>query len=145
MVFATVAFGRNSTWKNEDTIWGDTISKSPLLFRAHNNRGMFYAMQGSLSKAAADFKRAIELNPYDVPTMGNLANAYLMLGRIDDGIDIYRKIFELTPEAHDLRINLAVAYQARGMYREARAELDEYLKWYPGDMRAVQMSRSLPY
>ena len=140
-----MAFGRNSLWENEEVIWGDVIKKSPTLFRAYNNRGLFYAMQGSLREAVRDFEMAIELKPYYGPTMGNLANTYLLLGRIDEGIDIYRRIFTITPDAHDLRINLAVAYQAKGMYREARAELDEYLKWYPGDMRARQMSRSLPY
>ena len=74
-VLGVVSFQRNKVWRNEFTLWDDTVRESPNKARPYNNRGGAYSNQGNLTGALSDYNRAIEINPdYD---RNKLANIYI--------------------------------------------------------------------
>ena len=46
--FSTLTFQRNKIWKDEFTLWDDTVRKSPYKARPYNSRGNIYLKQGKL-------------------------------------------------------------------------------------------------
>ncbi len=69
----------------------------------------FYeAMQ--FEEAAAEYEKALDLEPENVDVMSNLGVTYYRLGKLDEAIEVYDKAVAIAPEDADIRSNLAAAY-----------------------------------
>ena len=60
MVFTVM---RNHTYRSEVSLWEDTVEKSPMNARAHNNLGFAYADTGRFREALAEYRAALCLRP----------------------------------------------------------------------------------
>jgi hypothetical protein len=67
---ATIA--RNRIFASEVLLWQDTVKKSPVKARVHNNLGYAYYLSGNYEKAREAYIRALKLNPRSVVTRNNL-------------------------------------------------------------------------
>ena len=79
-------------------------------------------------------EKAIRLNPFDPNVTAfyfTLAIAHLLLGHVDQSIDLFRKAIAANPSAWYCHFNLAGALGLRGDLDEARAELAESLRLNP--------------
>ena len=70
-------YQRNLIYRDEISLWSDTVQKSPGKARPHNNLGHAYAMQGDWSRATEEFRLAVKLNPDYTLAQKNLRDAYL--------------------------------------------------------------------
>jgi len=61
--YSVMTYQRNKVWKDELTLWDDTVQKSPHKARPYHNRGTAYERQGNLTQAIFDFSKVIEINP----------------------------------------------------------------------------------
>jgi tetratricopeptide (TPR) repeat protein len=68
---------RNLLYRDEVSLWADTVRKSPHKARPHNNLGHAYAMQGDWDRAIEEFRTAARLDPEYVIAQKNLRDAYL--------------------------------------------------------------------
>ena len=68
---------RNTLYKDQVSLWSDTVEKSPHKARPHNNLGHAYALQGAWDRAIDEFRIAVQLDPDYVLAQNNLRNAYL--------------------------------------------------------------------
>ncbi|MBV8530482.1 MAG: tetratricopeptide repeat protein [Candidatus Eremiobacteraeota bacterium] len=79
-------------------------------------------------------EKAIRLNPFD-PNVAvfyaTLATSHLLLGHVDQSIDLFRKAIAANPSCY-CHLDLAGALGLRGDLEKARAELAESLRLYPG-------------
>ena len=67
---------RNEVWKNEITLWKDTLDKAPNLIRAYNNLGEAYDKEKKFDLAIAEFEKALKLSPTYFFALNNLGNIY---------------------------------------------------------------------
>ena len=70
-------FQRNLLYRDEVSLWSDTVRKSPQKGRAHNNLGHAYAMQDDWDHAIEEYRTAVRLDPDYVLAQQNLRDAYL--------------------------------------------------------------------
>jgi tetratricopeptide (TPR) repeat protein len=82
VLVACIALGfstyqRNLIYRDEISLWSDTVKKSPGKARPHNNLGHAYAMQGDWSRATEEFRLAVKLDPDYALAQKNLREAYL--------------------------------------------------------------------
>jgi Flp pilus assembly protein TadD len=77
------------------------------------------AGMGRYDEAITEARRAVELEPWNASTRGNLAAAYCGCGRLDEGIREYRAAVEIDPGNRRLRSALERASIFRGSRREA--------------------------
>ena len=98
---------------------------------AHFTLGTVYEQRGRLEEAAAQFRRAVDVDP-------DFANAYNSLGRVYLGqnkpalaVTSFEAASRLTPTVAVIQRNLGIAYFRAGKRSEARAALERALKLQP--------------
>ena len=94
---------------------------------AHISYAMhLYGMQ-RFEEAAAEARRAQQLDPA-APFINTWAGAaYLLAGRHEEGMASLQKALDLDPSYYDARIVLARTYVSNGKYQQAIAELEKAL------------------
>ena len=88
---------------------------------------------GRFDEAIAEIKRALELEPQNIPMMGNLAAAYFFAGQNDKAMEEARIIYDLEPGYVLWRLYLSQAYIEKGMYAEAVEISEQWLQSAPDE------------
>jgi tetratricopeptide (TPR) repeat protein len=117
-------FMRNFAWKTEETLWLDTITKSPNLPRPHHNLGKYYSTLGQREKEIAEYELALKLErgPHGETrhvTHYNLGLAYNSLNKEEEAIRHFKKAIEMEPGYSDAHNNLAAVLIKKRKYDEA--------------------------
>ncbi len=117
-------FMRNFTWKTEETLWLDTIEKSPNLPRPHHNLGKYYGTLGHREKEIAEYELALKLGPGPhgerrYITHYNLGLAYYAQSEKDKALEHLKKAIELEGRFSDAYNNIAVIMIEKRRYDEA--------------------------
>lgn len=110
---------RNQDWKNEDTLWTATVAISKSSPNAHNNMGDVYTRHGQLELAAAEFAKAIELQPSYAEAYHNLGNALFQMGQKEKAVEVYLKAIEIKPQLWQAHQNVATIFYDLGKKQEA--------------------------
>lgn len=76
-VFCLFTYQRNLLYRDQLSLWSDTVRKSPDKARPHNNLGHSYALQDDWDRAIEEFRIAAQLNPDYTLAQKNLRDAYL--------------------------------------------------------------------
>ena len=128
---------RNPVWKNESTLWQDSVAKSPLMPRSHLYLGNTYKdaalnaddSQAALEhwrQAAASYEQVMELksdNELALRALNNLGGVYWHLGNLDvepftdlsEAEDAYRRAVKLNPNYADAWVNVASMVRTRAL------------------------------
>jgi TolB-like protein/class 3 adenylate cyclase/Tfp pilus assembly protein PilF len=126
---AAVALDRNNAWA--------------LLFVGGMRRWL-----GRPQEGIPYIENAIRLNPHD-PDIGTfyyaLAHCHLLLGHVDQAINLFRKSIAANPQQWYVHLNLAAALGLRGDLDEARAELAESLRLKPDMNSLAAESAAYPF
>ncbi len=139
IVLLTRTILRNIDWRNEDNLWFATAKTSPSSPNTHNNLGDVYSRRGDLESAAAEFKKAIQINPEYADAYHNLANTYAAMGKFDEAITNYQKAVYFKPGLWQSYHDLAVIYFKQGKYGLAKENLRRALSINPQDTNLRSM------
>ncbi len=113
-VFGVATVGRNSVWKDEFSLWTDTVRKSPESAVAREYLGYALYERGQVEEAIECYLMALQLKPDYEDAHINLGIAYAARGRIDEAIDHYMKALRIQPNSVEGHNNLGLAYAAKG-------------------------------
>ncbi len=78
--------------------------------------------EGEQEAAIAEYQRAIAADPTFTEAMHGLARAYQDMNRLDEAIEISRRIAQQDPDDVLAHTSLSILYQKKGMIPEAEAE-----------------------
>jgi len=81
--------------------------------------------EGKLEEAAAEYAKAIEVDPTFLDAMHGLTRAYQDLNQLDEAIAVAQRIAEVDPEDVLAHTSLSMLYQRKGMIPEAEAEANK--------------------
>jgi len=87
----------------------------------HERAGRDYEAGGQLEQAAAEYERALELNPREEQYYFEAAHAYLLLQRFDPAVRILERGSKTFPKSAQLELALGVAYYGQRRFGEATA------------------------
>jgi len=99
-------------------------------------RGMELHQAGDLLGAVQNYEIALEAQPDRTDIRSNLGAAYVGLGRIEEGIEQYRKALE-TKDVPSIRQNLGLALYKSGRTGDAAAEFERVLAADPQNKPAA--------
>ncbi len=130
--YCIVTVDRNTIWKDNFSLWSDTVKKSPDIAMAHNNLGNAYASKGMPDMAITEYQTALRLAPDHADFYSNLGNAYASKGMPDTAITEYQTALRLNPDYADAHYNLGNAYASKGLQDMAITEYQTALRLKPG-------------
>jgi tetratricopeptide (TPR) repeat protein len=102
-------------------------------FEAHLNLGAVLYDKGQLDDAAAEFRKAIELDPKDAKAHVGLGLTLDKQGRLDEAVAEYRRAIERDPKLAMAHIDLGSALNEQGKRDEAAAEFRKAIALDPKD------------
>ncbi|MBI5756051.1 MAG: tetratricopeptide repeat protein [Nitrospirae bacterium] len=117
LILAAYAAGtirRNTTWKDDITLWSDAVRKEPLSARAHANLGVSYAQKKEIGSAIVEYQKAIELAPNIKYPHYALGSIYSKLNLFELAIYEYKKTIEIDQGYYRAWNNLGMTYWEMG-------------------------------
>ncbi len=122
---------RNNVWKDNFSLWSDTVRKAPDSAEAHNDLGSAYASRGQLDMAMEEYRTALRLNPGLAAAHNNIGNKYAAKGQLDAAIGEFQIVLRLKPDNAEAHNNLGTAYASQGKTDMAVAEFRTALRLKP--------------
>lgn len=83
------------------------------------NQGMDLFAEGRLDEAAAAYQRALEEDPNYPDALHALAMTYAHQEKLDEAIEVGKKLVEIAPQDELAYTSLSIFYQQKGMIAEA--------------------------
>jgi len=124
-VFSTVK--RNNEWRDNLTLWSQTVFTNPDNSRAHDNLGFTYERSGDTEKALVEFEKSVKLQPDNFGALANLGVAYAKLGFYNESISILEKSIEIRIY-HKTFDKLGLVYVELGMEEKAIDSFKEAIR-----------------
>ncbi len=132
VLYSVGSFKRSVVWKDDLTLWQDTVVKSPSSKYAHYNLALAYREKGDNKSAVSQFLEAIRLDPAYEDAHYNLAWVYDYSGDYYSAIAHYRDTIRLNPASADAYFNIGLIYSKEGLLSEAAGEFRNALRIRPG-------------
>jgi tetratricopeptide (TPR) repeat protein len=85
----------------------------------------------TFDEASTAYRRALEIDPYLVPALINLANIHYSRDEIAEAQALYERAIAIDPEVFEAHFNLGNIFHDLGRYREAQACYRDALKLNP--------------
>jgi protein O-mannosyl-transferase len=136
-VFGTLTFRHSRSFHDPETLWRDTLERSPGCFMCHTNYGNWLMENGREAEAVLHFEKSLTLKPDNVPTLLNLARIEESHGRFDAAAVRLRAALRIDPADTTVLINLGTVSTKGGGLDEAVTSYEEALRLgSPGDYLA---------
>ncbi len=97
----------------------------------HFNLGLLYHKNHKLLEAIEEYKKAMQIDPFNVGAHNNLGMVYKDLGRYEEAISQYQKVFSIDPKYDKARHNLGVTLYLQGELEKAAMELNLAIELNP--------------
>ena len=127
---------RNNVWRTRESLWEDTVAKSPGKYRTWGNLGAAYSDAGKNEKAVHCFREALKVEPRFQNGLLNLSNSLLRLNRPKEALDTTMKLINLDQTATSkppVAFTLGLSLAGVGRYDEAVSVFRDILRAMPND------------
>ncbi len=108
--YSFLTIERNFVWKDDYTLWSDTVKKQPLSGLAHVNLGVTYEKKGLPGKAIEEYRIAVKLHPEDIETRYALGVLYLYFDLTNEALAQFYKILAIDPANEKARERIRWIY-----------------------------------
>ncbi|HEY5656986.1 MAG TPA: tetratricopeptide repeat protein [Myxococcota bacterium] len=131
--YAAGTLGRNPIWRDDLSLWTDTVAKSPGSIMPRSELGVAYATRGETAKAIEQYQIVLRMSPAHADAHSNLGLVYDELGRLDEAIQQHQQALRLKPDS-------AAAHNNLGLVLSKQGRLDEAIEHYRESLRLEPLS-----
>lgn len=127
---------RNNVWRTRESLWEDTVAKSPGKYRTWGNLGAAYSDAGKNEKAVHCFREALKVEPRFQNGLLNLSNSLLRLNRPKEALESTMQLINIDKTATTkppVAFTLGLSLAGVGRYDEAVAVFRDILRAIPND------------
>jgi len=126
---------RAAVFRNDETLWNDTLAKNPEAAIAHNNLGLVLRDRGEWQAACAHFRAATRLNATLWQAPINLGKTLLNASRPAEALPVFEDAHRRRPDAMEPRLGLGMTLTQLGRFDEAIVEFQHALAEHPDDSK----------
>jgi protein O-mannosyl-transferase len=135
-VLASFTWQQSKVYKDQETLWRETLTINPDAWIAHNNLGEILTEQSKLTEAVEHCKAALALKA-DLPeALGNLGNTLYHRKKFDEALTCFDRLLARQPDNVTALKNRGATLEALHRYEEAAASSKKALAIAPGDANA---------
>lgn len=131
VTFGFIAANRNLVWRNELTLWKDTVSCCPKSPRANTNLGRAYFLKGMFAEAKPYLENAVQIDPDNYEAQNALGSVYRQLDMPYPAINAFNQAIRIKPEAKYTYYNLGLVYRDVGNREKAESYFQKTLALDP--------------
>ncbi|MBM4048584.1 MAG: tetratricopeptide repeat protein, partial [Planctomycetes bacterium] len=121
-LYAAGTAQRNAVWKDDFSVWRDTVRKSPQMPRAQFHLGLAYADAGRAKQAMGRYEMALRLNAGYVDVRNSLGVTHLAANDLDKAREEFEKVLAGSPAHPRALNNLGAVWLASGTEKRGEAE-----------------------
>ena len=122
---------RNRDWRNNFTLYTNTLAACPDAYIARRDLGAAYWQIGDVESAEREWREALKVAPKYSTTWSSLGLVYLKKERYSEAIEYYKKAIELDPHDKEAHLYLGVAYMDMHSLELAESELRTAVSLFP--------------
>jgi len=147
LILSVLTFMRNDIWKDEFSLWGDSLAKSPNMSRPHNNYARALHHAGRLDEAIIMYGKVVTAPnvPYksDIShkllALANLGTVYADKGMHTEALQAYQAAVKLTVPQHaaSTYFNMGNLLAEMEQYKKAAEAYQKAAEVSPGNYRAL--------
>jgi tetratricopeptide (TPR) repeat protein len=130
-LYSWATVNRNAVWRDDYTLYTDTVGKSPDAKEPRNDFGVALLDRGKIDEAIEQLQIASKLNPYFIEAHYNLGIALSKKGRIDEAIEQYQAALKLNPKNASAHNNLGLTFFDKGLLDKAAEQFEIALQLNP--------------
>lgn len=123
----------NTVWRDDLTLWADTVAKSPSAGAARGALGYALFARGDVDRAIAEYQAAVLLKPDHADSYLNLGVALALKGQHAQAAGLYEEALRLQPRNPMAHANLALALSALGRHDDAISAARRAVALAPGE------------
>jgi tetratricopeptide (TPR) repeat protein len=135
MIFTFFTLQRSQAYRDSETLFRDTITKSPQNPRAHTILGKIYTRKGLWDEALQEYKEALNLRPFDPILHNNLAMGYLDKNMIPEAKDHLQQALFMDPNLSEAYYNIGTVLSLEGMVQESLPYFEKAVRLEPQNTR----------
>jgi len=130
-VLGILTWRQGGIYKDAETIWRDTLRKSPTSWLANINLGIVLARQGRDQEAIRQYMEALRTYPDYDKAHNNLGILLMGQNRSEEATRHFQEALRINPDYTEARYNLALALEAMGLPEEADRQYRQALGLAP--------------
>jgi tetratricopeptide (TPR) repeat protein len=131
LCLAVLTFLRIPVWKNNVTLWEETVRVLPNSAVANHNYGQALYRIKEYRTALPYYKRALELDPDTIQHYFDVGTTQAVLGDFKNAVINLEKAYRRSPSDVNILTNLATVYSNTGKHKEAIRLLRRVLEIHP--------------
>jgi tetratricopeptide (TPR) repeat protein len=131
-ILALLTWQQSGQYRDEFTLYEDTLKKSPDCWMAHTNLGKVLVDAGRLQEAMDHLQQALRIKSDNVSAYNDLGNVLVQMGRVQEAMEYYRKALSIKPDYPQALNNLGNALVEAGRPEEAIEYCQKALRLDPG-------------
>jgi tetratricopeptide (TPR) repeat protein len=136
-LLAGLTWQRCHVYRDERTLWTDTVARNPLAWAAHNELALALGSAGRFDEAIDHFRQSVTINPGFAEGHTNLGAALMLQGRLDEAARSYREALRIEPELPGAHFNLALVRRSQGRLDDAILHCREAHRYAPGSAETL--------
>ena len=132
VMLAALTWNQSRAYKDEATLWRDTLAKNPDSWIAHHNLALLRSDAGDLDGAVAEFGEAIRSKPGSAESYNGRGLAYFKQRKLDLALSDLTHAMELDASYPEAYLNRAQVLSALHRNDEAITDFDRFLAFNTG-------------
>jgi tetratricopeptide (TPR) repeat protein len=136
VLLGVLTAAHTTIFRDDETLWRDTIAKNPDAWLAYNNLAAIYLDRGDTASATAELEAALNVRPHYTEAQANLGNILFDAGRYDEAINHFEVALQGDPNYRRIQDSLGVSLMMSGRIDEGIEHIRRALEIDPNDSTA---------
>ena len=131
LILGTWSWQRAWVYKNEETLWNDTLAKDPNCWAGYNNLGRALFLKGQVDEAIIQYQKALKINPNYFEAHVNFGAALFQKRLFSEATAQYQDVLKIDPNSDQAHEGIGIIFSEQNYMDKAIAEYQKALRINP--------------